>query len=165
MSGFWTGIVTGVLSSLLVAVFLPLMLRECHRRQNCAQWVRIKKCLGHPSALRAVSGGGSLVIGINTTPWTVAIEVTIELPIDEHGGRGYRLEEQSWKPNAGLSWQISSEVKRMLDDRNSKVYANIAYEPIHKNIGSVNEVAVGERVNLHYLDFSPERGEAGDAQS
>jgi hypothetical protein len=163
MNSFWTGIVTGVLSSLLVAVFFPLMLREWHRRQNNAQWLRIKECLGHPSVLRAVSGGGSLMLGINSTPWTVVIGVTIDLPIDDHSSRGYQLEAQAWKPNTGLSWQISSEVKRMLDDKKSKIYANVEYEPINKNTGSVNGVAVGDKVNLHWLDFSPERSEGDDA--
>ena len=161
MSEFWIGFVAGVLSSSFVATAASLVGRGWKHRQNSDQWSQIRRCLVGPGLIRAVGGSATLMGHINTTRWTITVEPFIHTPFGDGPGTGieYRLGTREWEPTTGTAWQISADVRKALENHDSKVYVNISYEPIYKNIGSVNGVPVGERVNLSYLDFSPESGE------
>jgi hypothetical protein len=145
---FLLGVLSGVFGNYLFARFTT----RGQSKANSKQWDRIKALLAKPRTLRSVKGDVTLLFSVNSTPWTVAVETCVYLPMDESGGMSYRLGLHEWKPNTGLMFEVVGEAKKALENPTSSVQANISYEPVHKNVGTVECMPVGEKVHIYLHD-------------
>jgi hypothetical protein len=145
----------GAASSLAAAFIYTRIIRAQQKRENARQWESIEQFLSKPALLVAVGGSGSINTRPNCTKWSVVVRPRIEVPESSLITRAWFLGHQECTPSSGAVWSLNRDLVSHVRDPDTKVYAEVSYEPVHKNIGNVNGVEIGEMVRLT-IDFKPQ---------
>jgi hypothetical protein len=154
---FVCGAASSIVATLIFAGFIT---RPHQKRENTRQWEAIQQFLLDPALLVTVGGSGTLMGRPNPTKWAVVVRPHIEVPIGDDSATLWQLNRLEWAPNSGPGWSLSKELVSHIRNPTTKVYLEVSYEPVHKNIGNVAGVEIGDLVRLNHLDFKPQDSKA-----